>query len=150
MPTDPLAVIADYFSGRIEFPNEIPGYSEDYLTNMAVGYTLIGLEAIAATVMLFLTERKSKAENIGGVSESSFGYKVMIPLLTVCTLIDVDMVGNIYQIFLAVIVASAAFMLTALYKHTFKIGKIQAIIFASSVVLGVALSIAASYAGIAI
>lgn len=144
-PIAPLSKVSDYFSMRVEIPNATERYSSEYIANMAVGFTLTGLMTVAATVLLFLTERKSKAENIGGVSESPFGYKVMIPLLTVCILISTQMVENIYQIFMAVIIASAAFMLTALYRHTFKIGKVQAIIFASSVGLGVVLSIIASY-----
>ena len=145
-PIAPLATISNYFAEFVEIPNTLgPQYSTEYKINMAVGFTLTGLQTIAATVLLFITERKFKAENIGGISDSPFGYKVMIPLLTVCLLTDIEMIENVYQIFIAVIAASAAFMLTALYKHTFKIGKIQAIIFASSVVLGVVLSIVASY-----
>ncbi len=145
-PISPLITIADYFSSFIEAHTlSSIGYGDAHLPNMTVGYILTGLQAVAATVLLFVTEPKSKTENIGGVSNSPFGYKVMIPLLTLCLFINIDIVDSVYSILLAVIVASLAFMVTALYKHTFKIGKVQTIIFVGSIVLGVALSIAASY-----
>ena len=145
-PIAPLNTISEYLSQLIE-TKSLSGivYIKEYNINMAIGFTLTGLQAIAATVLLFITERKFKAENIGGVSDSPFGYKVMIPLLTVGLILGINLIGTAYEIYMVVIIASAAFMLTALYKHTFKIGKIQAIIFASSVVLGVVLSIVASY-----
>ena len=145
-PFSPFETIAEYFSPLIETPTSpIELYGVGTLVNMAIGYTLTGLQAVAATVLLFVTEPKTKAEKLGGVSDSPFGYKVMIPLFTVCLFINIDMVNNVESILLAFIAAGVAFMATALYRHTFKIGKVQAIIYLSYIVVGIALSIAASF-----
>lgn len=145
-PIAPLSQVSYSFRDYIELPNWSGSrYGDNYLVNMTIGFILTGLQAVAATVMLFVLEPKSKTENVGGVSYSPFGYKVMIPLLTICLFINIDMVGRLYSVLLAVIVACCSYMLIALYKHTFKIGKLQAIIFVSTIVLGIALSIAASY-----
>lgn len=145
MPTAPLSAVAEYFASCVEVQKAGIGYNNEYYINIAVGFSLTGLQAVAAAVMLFLTERKSKAENIGGVSSSPFGYKVMIPLLTICVFINIDIMLNVYEIFLAVIVASMAFMLTALYRHSFKIGKVQAIVFGGTIILAIALSLITGY-----
>lgn len=150
-PYAPLSEAAGYFASRIELPDvKADALSDAYSVNLAIGFPLTALQTVAASVLLFATERHAKAENIGGVSDSPFGYKVMIPLLTVCIFVCADMLQNTYVIFLLMIVASAAFMLTALYKHSFKIGKVQAIIFAGSILLGIVLSIAVSVAASAI
>ncbi|MDE7463466.1 MAG: hypothetical protein K2M48_00410, partial [Clostridiales bacterium] len=82
-PFSPFETIAEYFSPLIETP-ALPHehYGVGTLVNMSIGYVLTGLPAVAATVLLFVTEQKAKAENLGGVSDSPFGYKVMIPLFT--------------------------------------------------------------------
>ncbi|MCH5351828.1 MAG: hypothetical protein J1F39_07670 [Clostridiales bacterium] len=140
MPTSPLDQVAVTFGEYIEIIG-IKVHEADYIVaNMAVGFSITGLMAIASTVLLFLTEKKKKAENIGAVSESPFGYKVMIPLFTVCIIANLD-IFYFYEIVLIVITASAAFMLSALYKHTFKIGKVQAIILAAAVVTGIAFAL---------
>ena len=145
-PIAPLSQVSYSFRDYIELPNWSGSrYGDNYLVKMTIGFILTGLQAIAATVLLFVTEPKAKTENIGGVSSSPFGYKVMIPLFTVCLLMYIDIIDSSYEIYLAVIVVSLAYMLTALYKHTFKIGKVQAIIFVGSIVLGIILSIVASY-----
>ncbi|MCH5158509.1 MAG: hypothetical protein J1F33_04860 [Clostridiales bacterium] len=139
MPTAPLDKVAVFFAEYIEVLG-IRVIEQNYvIANMAVGFSITGLLAVASTVLLFLTEKKKKAENIGAVSESPFGYKVMIPLFTVCIIANLDIFA-FYEIVLIVITASAAFMLSALYKHTFKIGKVQAIILAASVGTGLILA----------
>lgn len=141
MPTAPLNAVANYFIMRIEIPGMYVRESIETTVNRAVGFSITGLIAIAASIFLFLTEKRSRAENIGGVSASPFGYKVMIPLLTVCTIAYLDIVDDIYEVLLVVIAASAAFMLSALYMHTFKIGKVQAIVLGGSVALGILLAV---------
>lgn len=144
MPTKPLSAVAYYFSNIVEVSKNdmIVGVeSQAVIINEAIGFSMTGAWAIASSVLLFLTERRYKAENVGGVSNSAFGYKVMIPLFAVCILSDYTFISYIYCILYAVIIISAAFMLSALYKHTFKIGKIQAIILAASVTLGIVLAI---------
>ncbi len=145
LPFEPLSAVAGEFKRIIEWPNIYISDNINITINRAIGSTVTGLLTVAATVMLFVTERGAKVENIGGVSDSPFGYKVMIPLFTVCIIANLDIVGSVAYIYLAVIVVGAAFMLSALYKHTFKIGKTQSIVLSGSVVLGVALSIALSY-----
>lgn len=113
------------------------------LANMITGDIVLSLMSAGATTGLFLMERRVKAENVGQISESPFGYKVMIPLFTVC-LIAVTDIRDFYSQLLFVIIAIGSFLLTVAYRRTAKIGKRQAIIYAASLAGGILLSLICS------
>lgn len=107
--------------------------------NMILGFTLTALLSAGATAGLFLLEKRTKAENAGQISESAFGYKVMIPLYSACLsyLSCSDMLGLSF-LFL-VMIAVCSFALTVLYKRTIKIGAKQTVIYLISIAAGILL-----------
>ncbi len=137
-PFKPLDFVTAYFQRKIII-SAIPSiYTYDF-TYLAVSFTLTTLLGVGSTIGLFVGERRVKAENTEQVSNSWFGYRVMIPLYTVCLMTFVD--SNYTEvIILYVLVAAGSFMLTALYKRTMKIGKIQTIVYFASLALGLLLS----------
>lgn len=139
-PFAPLDYITTYFSEKIIIPKYYSSYynSRAY-NNMAVGFSLTTILAIASSVGIFLTERRAKAEDSEQISNSWFGYRVMIPLYTVCMMAWMDISSTDSLIFYAMIVAGS-FLITALYKRSMKIGKIQAIVYFSAIVVGIFLS----------
>lgn len=104
------------------------------LVNIVIGFTLTALLAVGATTGLFLTEKRQKAEKVEQISNSWFGYKVMIPLYTVCL---ICLSAHFMFIILLVLVAVGAFLLTMLYRRTVKIGLVQGLIYGGSVLAGV-------------
>lgn len=136
----PLDVVTDLFQNLIVDKTYAYQMTAPVTANMCVAYTLLALTGAGATAGLLLTEKRAKFENIGQISESPFGYKVMIPLFTVC------LMGLFYnEILLIVLVTVAMFLLTAVYKRSLKIGKRQAIIFAATFVAGCVLAVIISY-----
>lgn len=134
-PAAPLNYLTQHYSIRI---TDDFAYPLDKV-NAIVGFILTGLMSIGAGVGLILTERFSKAENAGQISESWFGYKVMIPaycslVLCVCRIF----ISEMY--ILGIITVICAFFLTVLYKRTVKIGTKWAVILIASVIAGIILS----------
>lgn len=145
-PFAPLDFITSYFQEKIIIPAEYsvlsqsPLFSDtEKLVNCVAGFTLTTLLAIGAAIGLFLGEKRVKAENAEQISESPFGYKSMIPLYTVCLMAWMDMSTDGSIIFY-VIIAVSSFLMTALYKRSVKIGKIQAVVYLCSLALGALLS----------
>lgn len=133
-PIAPLDYATRFFRAQLESNALI---SSDWFVfrnqriNMGVGFALTALCAVGANVWLFLGEKRQRAENVGQVSESAFGYKVMIPLFTVCLIGIADLIP------LIALVIVGAFALTAVYRHSVKIGVKQAVIYAASVFVGI-------------
>lgn len=108
--------------------------------NIALGFTYMSLLAVGSVVGLFLLEKRGKAENAEQLSESLFGYRVMIPFYTVFTIAYFKIENDIYFYMFFIIIAIAMYIATAVYKRTIKIGKIQAVVYVCSVALGLLLS----------
>lgn len=104
--------------------------------NSIVSMSFWTLAGIAATIGLFKTEKTSKAENCMQVSDSVFGYKTALPIfcLAGCTLVE----DSIIYFFLILL---AAYLLSAVYKKSFKIGWRQVIVIVVSAVIGFAIGI---------
>ncbi len=102
-----------------------------------VGCILWTLLAIGATVGLFMTEKNSKAENCGQISNSVFGYKVQIPAYTV--LLPAFMLGIGGEIFGLCAVAFGVFVLSVIYKRSIKIGWKFAVVLIACLVVGILL-----------
>lgn len=104
-----------------------------------VGMVLVTVLGAASVVGLFLFEKRVKAENCEQLSESYFGYKVMIPLYTFALAFLSAMLSYV----LVALVAAAAYAVSILYKRTPKIGWKFAVIVVVAFVVGFALSFAA-------
>ena len=151
----PLNDATEYFQDLIGGTSP-KDYYDDYANcefgtlNEILGYTIFSLMGIGSAVGTILFERKAKAENCQQVSQSIFGYKVLIPLYTVCalTLSVVASDGIVYVLLAAEILAS--FFMTVLYKRSLKIDKFTLIVLAASIVLGIFLGIIAEFATIII
>lgn len=144
MPFSALGTATDAFRNRIildDFYNSPYFYHNAESTNMIVGSVLNVLLAAGASAGIFLAEKRTKSENVSQISESWFGYKVMIPLFTVCLspfMWETVITGVLLAIF--------AFLVNVIYKRTIKIGKWQAIIYAISLLAGLILYIICSTA----
>lgn len=139
LPFRPLDISTSFFQHRLY---GLQWYAADggEKVAMSLGFAITAALSAAATFGLFFTERRAKAENAGQLSESWFGYRVMLPLYTVCVLSLLDLKFWDTEIFLFIIFVTAAFFINVLYRRTFKIGKKQFIIFLVSVLAGIALS----------
>ena len=76
------------------------------------------LIAVAATIGMFVTEKKSKAENCGQITESPFCYKIQIPAYTI-------MFAAVFAdngIVALCAIAFAVFVWSIIYKRSIKIG----------------------------
>lgn len=83
-----------------------------------IGGIVTALLAVAAAVGLILSERHAKAENCKQISESVFGYKVMIPLMMLACA-----AASGRDIVMLCIIAFGGLIATILYRRTIKIGK---------------------------
>jgi len=108
----------------------------DDVANMAAAYTLTGGTAVFATVWLFVSEKYTKSENAGQVSDSPFGYKVMIPLFTALALSSCDLSEPETYILVAMIIIGSL-IATVLYRRTLKLGIRQTLILIGSVIAGI-------------
>ncbi|MDE7165012.1 MAG: hypothetical protein K2O04_06295 [Clostridiales bacterium] len=132
-PLGALNLISSYFSGNM-FKNvstTIGVTAFDW-----VGLSLVCALGVAAGVGLFFAQRKAKAENCEQISESFFGYKVMIPLYAFCFAITSARASYV----LVALVAAAAYAVSVLYKRTPKIGWKFALIVGVAFLAGVGLS----------
>ncbi len=134
-PFGGLTVVAEYFSYEL-----IKGVSMEMQLDAQdiAGLVLVALCAAAAGVGLFLSEKYVKAENCEQISDSLFGYRVMIPLYTFA----LALLGAIDSYVLVVLVAAASYAVSVLYKRTPKIGWKFAVVIAAAFIAGFALSFA--------
>lgn len=109
--------------------------SQTETVNIAVGFTITFVTAAGATAGLFLLEPTYKAEQAEQISDSFFGYRVMIPLFTVCLLANCDTM----EYLLAPLLIAASFLLTVVYRRTAKIGIKQTTVFLLSIGVGLTL-----------
>lgn len=131
LPSAPLDAATTYFQYLIA--GDSPG--GPYTIFALPGFLYTALLAAGSTAGLFLTDKNTKAENAGQISDSWFGYKVMIPIYTVCLISMTIYLGAVN--FLTVLIIIAMFVLTATFKRSMKIGKTQSIIFIASVLAGI-------------
>lgn len=143
LPFSPLDTATSYFQLKLTDGKALldglidaePSYAA-----MAVGFSVTALTAIGSTVGIALTEKYAKAENAGQLSESWFGYRVMIPYYTVCILSLMPLGEPLFYIFIVLVIVGA-YLTTAAYRRTLKIGKKQTIILAASILAGMLLSL---------
>ena len=134
LPFSPLDFVTAHFQRLIRGGGTMKyDFETVSLVNLILGFTLTTLMAAGSTVGLFLLERRVKGENAGQISESPFGYKTMLPIYTVC------LAGICDSVILYIMIAVGAYLLTASYRRTLKIGTRQAIILAASLVAGIIL-----------
>lgn len=135
LPYAPLDTVTTFFMRKISERL----YSEPNYAVMAIGFTLTTLMAAGSTVWVILTEKRTKGENAGQISESWFGYRVMIPFYTVCILAMIPLQSFMYIFVILVIIG--AYLLTSYYRRTLKISKNQIIILGASILAGIILSL---------
>ena len=98
-----------------------------------VGDVLWFMIAIAATVGLFSSEKNSKAENCGQVSESAFCYKTQLPIYAALfTIMFLAISGDVWVTLLALVFG--IYVLSIIYKRTVKIGWKHAVVLGSCIV----------------
>lgn len=105
-----------------------------------VGMSLVAVLGIAAGIGLFFAERRAKAEDCEQISESYFGYKVMIPLYAFSLALQSARISLV----LTALIAAAAYAVSVLYKRTPKIGWIFAVIVGVAFIVGAVLGFCAS------
>lgn len=103
--------------------------------------TAVSAWAVAACVLTFVLEKKFKAENTGGISDSYFGYRTVLPIITLSLIGSLNLGDYISQIILFVVTCAVSYLMTVLYRRSFKIGKRAAIVFAASVLCGLIFAI---------
>lgn len=146
LPFEPLYVVTSYFQDRIYFDSLTGGMLNERKICMSVGFVVTALMSAGATVGLLLTERKAKAENVGQISDSWFGYKIMIPFYTVC-LTGLCILDSYLSALIIILIATTMFFTSVLYRRSIKIGKNQAITLSVSLLAGVILAIVNTYRG---
>lgn len=136
-PFGSLALIAYHFSGNM-WKSMVMRITTDAVE--WAGMALITALGIAAGIGLFFAEKKVKAENCEQISESYFGYKVIIPLYAFAFAISSARLSFV----LVALVAAAAYGLSVLYKRTTKIGWKFAGIVGGAFLAGVMVSVIVS------
>ncbi len=131
----PLGRLTDYFQARL-VGERFTSIMNDDVANMAAAYTLTGVTAVFATVWLFVSEKYTQSENAGQISDSPFGYKVMIPLFTVLALSFCDL-SRPENYIMVVMIIVGSLIANALYRRTLKLGLRQTLIFIGSVIAGI-------------
>ncbi len=130
----PLMLIDEKFKWAITGSNRGIGINGGELFAMITW----ALFAVASTVGLIAYEKYDKAENCGQISESIFCYKLQIPVYTALLIsLALYLMGDAVVICMIVFIA---FVLSIIYKRTIKIGWKFAVVFASSVIIGILLS----------
>ncbi len=134
----PLGRLTDYFQARLVGVRFTSTMYDD-IANMAAAYTITGVTAVFATVWLFISEKYTQSENAGQISDSPFGYKVMIPLFTVLALSFCDL-SRPENYIMVVMIIVGSLIANALYRRTLKLGMRQTLIFIGSVIVGIILA----------
>ena len=140
-PFSPLDAATTHFQEHL--CKELNIHSHSILTrslvNMILGFILTALLSAGATAGLFLLEKRAKAENAGQISESWFGYKVMLPLYSSCLAFASCSELMAASLLFIVMIAVGSFAVTVLYRRTIKIGAKQTLIYCVSLAAGIAL-----------
>ncbi len=134
-PFGGLTVVSEYYAYTL-----IKGMSVEmqFDAQDIVGLAVVAVCAAAAGIGLFLAEKRAKAENCEQISDSYFGFKVMIPLYT----FSLALLGALDSYVLVALVAAASYAVSVLYRRTPKIGWKYAVVIAVAFIAGVALSFA--------
>ena len=140
LPFNSLIEVTSFFEEKIYKSSWVSKREIDDIVTMSVGFAVSALMSIGSTLGLMLFERKAKAENVGQISDSWFGYKVMLPLYAVC-LTSVCILDSYISLFLIIIIATAIFFAYVLYRRNIKIGKNQAIVLCVSLLVGILLAV---------
>ena len=146
----PLLAVRDGLYDHI-FKTDPTSYwaNGDIFNDQLAGCIIIAVIAVGCTIGFFLAEKRGKAENCGQVSESVFGYKLMIPLYTVAMFVSLTRTDTLWeevgieQSLLGWAAAVfCAFVMTIIYKRNIKIGKKTLILLTVSIAAGLVASIA--------
>ena len=128
--------VKDGYIDRWNFTPE--SYYYESSVCLLVGGILWTLLGIGAAAGLILTEKHSKAERCGQISESLFCYKVQLPAYT--AMLISTAIPAIGEITIICAIVFAVFVLSIVYKRTIKIGWRFAIVLFACVVLGILLA----------
>lgn len=108
-------------------------------------YALGAAFAIAAYFGLFWTARRQKAEDIGQVSDSWFGYRMLIPACMLCTVLfflaNMDMASSVDLLMSYTVTLVAGAIAYFVYRRSFRIKLADLICLIGALVLGTALGI---------
>ncbi|MDY0277993.1 MAG: hypothetical protein RBQ97_07905 [Acholeplasma sp.] len=114
------------------------GINYNIFENILIPLLVYVVLTVVAVIIMFKDEKKRTAENIEGITESYYGYKVLLPVLISLIIIFSVMSSEMYIIgFIFGALSIFAFMI---YKRTFKIPTKYYIIWVALIVGSLALS----------
>lgn len=112
----PLNFVKEGFSAAIR-NGEL---SSDYTAKTWLGVSVVTASSAAATAWLFRKESKNRAENCEQISDSVFGYRLLLPIYAISIyslcLTDID------DLALVAIIFAISYAAESLHKRTLKIG----------------------------
>ncbi|MBE7066748.1 MAG: hypothetical protein E7385_04250 [Ruminococcaceae bacterium] len=115
--------------------NSVKAESPNFFNSAEIffGYFFWIILGVTAFIGMFLSFNRKKAENIGGISNSWFGYKVAIPV-GIFMWIDLTFttVGFAWSVILGSIIATSAYFV---YRRSFKLPIYDWLILAGSFVI---------------
>lgn len=101
--------------------NSVKAYSPNFFNSTEIfsGYFFWVFLGVASLTGMFLSFNRKKAENIGGISNSWFGYKVAIPVGIFMWLdLTFSSVGFAWSVILGSIIATSSYFV---YRRSFKL-----------------------------
>lgn len=93
-----------------------PHYSVEFDPQAIVSFVFWGLVGLACIFGYVLSFARQKAENVGGISSTWFGYRTLIPLCAVCMLLVMEFDG-----LTGVVTATAMTVAYIVYRRSFKL-----------------------------
>ncbi|MCL2556310.1 MAG: hypothetical protein FWE03_04770 [Firmicutes bacterium] len=113
--------------------------------NLWVMYLFWGLVGAASWVGLILLLPREKSENAEMISNSKFGYIVLLPLTIISAFLVSGLDSIPFRLILFSIIIVAGGLLYVVYKRSFKLKLADIIVFTGAVALGIGLSFLVSY-----
>lgn len=144
LPFEPLNLATTFFQCKIYDKSISLNWNTARIVSISIGFAISALMSVGATIGLLFTEKNAKAENVGQISDSWFGYKLMLPLYAV-TLTSLCAMDSYSSPFIIIMIATAVFFASVLYKRSIKIGKKQAMVLVGSFLVGFALCLINTY-----
>ena len=139
----PITVAADFFDAMIRHNVSQAGtlVSHGDSVMLAVALPVGAVESVAAYVALFLRAERDRAENVGQISASPMGYKVLIPVYGALmgAMGRLMYVEGAFVLLLLALTLIGEVVLYFAYRRSFRLKRADVISIAVSLVIAVAL-----------
>lgn len=129
----PYIDLGNYFNRLIEFGDPV-----EY--ELRLPYWLIIVEALTY-IPLFILTKKDKSERSEQISNSFFGYRVMLPLYIITLISLIVFENGLIDSIICLFVIAAGLVGYVIYYRKFKLPKRGWLVFTISIVLGVGLGL---------